>query len=56
MNTAVLAASASNADMALIVAMILFAVAGVIRLMHDAIDGGLIALGFAAVVLAWIIV
>jgi hypothetical protein len=53
--TAAVIAQTSNSELALVVAVMLFVVAGVIRVAHDAIDAGLVAFGFAASVLAWLV-
>jgi len=46
----------TNSELLLIVATVLFAVGGTIRLMARAIDGALVAFGLAAVALAFVIV
>ena len=46
----------TNSELLLIVACVLFAVAGVMRLMSRAFDGALVAAGLALATLAFVVV
>lgn len=49
------AATTSNTDICLIVAVVLFGIAAVVRVARDAFDGALVAAGLAVLTLAFLI-